>query len=168
MQEPVPIRNVWYEFHNGRFVNVGESPFWFTLTTGLAVPITHQQQAYMSPIREQIRSRRHLSTIIGLNEEYIPFNPTIIKPLVETKVEPFSFADTEAEFACFICMDTEGNVEDKHAQMCKLQCSHTMCITCTQRILQRNNLCPMCREPIAQICVQNENSKRLLDEHICD
>lgn len=154
MQETIS-NTVWFVSNGRQLINVGdsiESPFWWmrARTRGLALPIAHAELA---------------SSPQWIEEDYIAFNPTI-KPLVETKVEPFSQIESaDAEFACCICMDTEEEINER---MCKLQCTHTMCVMCTQRILQRNNLCPMCREPIAHICVQNENVKRLLDEHICD
>lgn len=160
MQETIPT-TPRYVFNGRQYVNVGgsESPFWW---------MRGQQGLAFSHEQEQLAYARRISHPQWIEEDYIAFNP--IKPLVETKVEPFSQIESaDTEFACYICMD--GFLEDepdKNETMCKLQCKHTMCMVCTERILQRNNLCPMCREPIAQICVQNENIKRLIDAMICD
>jgi hypothetical protein len=68
---------------------------------------------------------------------------------------------SEEQRECCICMD-EKNKKD----ICKLNCSHTFCITCCNNTIQtkiqhrQNDIsCPLCRTRITIIYIENEENK---------
>jgi len=88
-------------------------------------------------------------------------NINILNTYVNIVVDPLLQCTAEQQNCC-ICMENKENT-----QICHLSCSHTFCIECSRGHLasqQRNQFqftCPLCREEIQDICIQNEKDTKM-------
>lgn len=100
--------------------------------------------------------------IINDNDDFIPFNYTPSQQIHETvqtiivNVEEFLVYDEDRD--CCICME-----QRECQQFCRLNCQHLFCLQCINTNLSRNNLCPLCREPILTIQIQNNNVRNQIN-----
>lgn len=69
---------------------------------------------------------------------------------------------TEEQQECCICMDQKEKTD-----ICCLQCPHSFCGVCLTTTLKSYNeaKCPLCRETIQTIRVQNEENREKIAEH---
>lgn len=88
------------------------------------------------------------------------FSQNIIKQKINIIVDK-NLEISEEQSECCICMEKKNK-----KYICKLNCSHTFCITCCDNIIQtkikyRQNhvLCPLCRIEIIYVYVEHEENK---------
>ena len=72
----------------------------------------------------------------------------VVKDLIRNKATKFTNLESEVE-DCSICLDKFKDTPKK--QVAQLNCSnmHIFHVDCIETWVDTNNICPLCREPIA-------------------
>ena len=84
----------------------------------------------------------------------IPINNYNIRPNIEVIIDNIELLSEDSYFCC-ICMETREN-----NQVCQLNCLHKYCDQCIETHITKTRSeprCPLCRNLITEIKVQNEN-----------
>lgn len=111
--------------------------------------------------RQQLAQQPHYEAIDRMQQRlFAELRHGILPPpdLVEVVVSQFNV--TAEEEVCCICLE---DYSDVHPMICKMNCNHTVCMPCAKRMLKQSKLCPLCREPIAQIRVECVYMKLQID-----
>ena len=98
--------------------------------------------------------RSAASNNIIYNDDVIP-----VPPLSDVMVVA-NMAFTEEEKLCCVCLEDI----DSTADICRLNCAHTLCCKCVKNVMSRQNSCPLCRVEISEISVQTEENRVMLTE----
>lgn len=92
------------------------------------------------------------------DEEFIPFDPEPQPPpIIQINVNQFPVLEEDKN--CCVCMEFKET-----SQICNLNCNHKFCGQCISTHIRRNiqePCCPLCRNNITNISVQNDNIRQI-------
>jgi hypothetical protein len=108
------------------------------------------------------------NSIINRNLNVTGFAGNIIKQKINIIIDK-NIKISEEQRECCICMDKKNKKD-----ICSLNCSHTLCVTCCNNIIESkqkdsdelNLTCPLCRTQTTTIYVENEESKKKFSFHV--
>jgi hypothetical protein len=92
------------------------------------------------------------------DDEFIPFDPEP-KPSPNIQIKINEFPVSEEDKNCCVCMELKET-----SQICNLNCNHKFCGQCISTHIKRNiqePCCPLCRNNITNISVQNDNIRQI-------
>lgn len=112
------------------------------------------EQQYAELVVQSLLMNRNYRNNINYNgsDDFIPFNQedSIQSDQIEFEVQEFEI--NEEDKNCCICMETR-----EESQICMLNCSHKFCADCLPNHITRVNSCPLCRQVITKISIQNND-----------
>jgi hypothetical protein len=91
------------------------------------------------------------------DDEFIPFNPKPKPPNIQININKFPISEEDKN--CCICMEFKET-----SQICNVNCNHKFCGQCISTYIRRNiqePCCPLCRNNITNISVQNDNIRQI-------
>lgn len=116
-------------------------------------PVYHiyNQFSQFTDINETILSQ------VNDDDEFIPFDPKPKSPNIPININKFPISKEDKN--CCICMELKET-----SQICNLNCNHKFCGQCISTYIRRNKqkpCCPLCRNNITNISVQNDNIQQI-------
>lgn len=111
------------------------------------------------PNGEHIVTRTLITNDDSIVSSNVYVFPHPVPPPPGAEVICSQFNLTVDESTCCVCLE---DYSENLPMVCKMNCNHTVCMSCTKHILMQNRLCPLCRTLIASIHIQKDTSSTLI------